>query len=112
MEIRIAVASSDGKTVDEHFGQARSFRIYRLHDEGYELLEMRDNASGHASHYTALKDAAHCISDCRGVVASEISSGGFDSLFKHQIMALTLPGTIDEALHALIREKPFIAAVV
>ena len=42
MDVKIAVASSDGETVNEHFGRAVSFRIYRLHDAGYKLLEVRE----------------------------------------------------------------------
>lgn len=30
MDVKIAVASGDGETVNEHFGRAASFRIYRL----------------------------------------------------------------------------------
>ena len=44
MDVKIAIASSDGLTVNEHFGRAHSFIIYRLHDAGYEFVEIKDQA--------------------------------------------------------------------
>ena len=43
MDVKIAIASSDGLTVNEHFGRAHCFRIYRLNDAGYEFVELREN---------------------------------------------------------------------
>ena len=51
MDVKIAIASSDCLTVNEHFGRSRSFRIYRLHDSGHEFIEERKGVplcSGHA----------------------------------------------------------------
>ena len=42
MSYKIALASSDGVNVDEHFGAASSFLIYEVSDEGaFSLLERR-----------------------------------------------------------------------
>ena len=110
MDVKIAVASSDGVTVNQHFGRASGFRIYRLHDGGYEFLEMRENdapCSGQAHDDNALEQAAVRISDCRGVVVAQIGAGAIDALIGHRIMAFTLPGTIEEAFESLIRSKRF-----
>jgi predicted Fe-Mo cluster-binding NifX family protein len=110
MDVKIAVASSDGHTVNEHFGRSRSFHIYRLHDEGHELLETRaiePVCSGHAHDDIALNRTAQALSDCRGVVAAQIGSGAIDALLLQRIMAFTLPGPIDEAIEALVRTKRF-----
>ena len=40
--IKIAISTSDGKTVDRHFGKADCFYIYKLADNGLEFLEKRD----------------------------------------------------------------------
>jgi predicted Fe-Mo cluster-binding NifX family protein len=108
MDVKIAVASSDGITVDQHFVRARSFRIYRLHDGGYEFLETRENnapCSGHAHDDTALEQAAKRISDCRGVAVAQIGAGAIDTLICHRIMAFTLPGTVEEAFETLAKTK-------
>nr|WP_243689423.1 NifB/NifX family molybdenum-iron cluster-binding protein [Geotalea toluenoxydans] len=43
MEIRVAVASSNGATVNEHFGRAKNFTIYRLVEEIWQHVEERPN---------------------------------------------------------------------
>ncbi len=110
MDVKIAVASSDGITVNEHFGRARFFRIYRLHDEGYDFLEVRENAppcGGQAHDDDALARSAKLIADCRGVIAAQVGPGAIDALIAHRIMAFTLPGGVNEAFDALIRAKRF-----
>ncbi|MFZ4855670.1 MAG: NifB/NifX family molybdenum-iron cluster-binding protein [Desulfuromonadaceae bacterium] len=110
MDVKIAVASSDGLTVNEHFGRACSFRIYRLHDGGYDFIEVRENAppcAGQAHDEDALARSAQLLGDCRGVVAAQVGPGAIDALITHRIMAFTLPGTIDEAFGAIIKAKRF-----
>lgn len=110
MDVKIAIASSDGLTVNEHFGRARSFRIYRLHDSGHEFIEERESipvCSEHAHDDSVLAKTAQSLSDCRGVVAAQIGAGAIDALLMNRIMAFTLSGTIDEAIEALIRAKRF-----
>jgi predicted Fe-Mo cluster-binding NifX family protein len=112
MDVKIAVASSDGVTVDQHFGRARSFWIYLLHDDGYDFLELRENeapCSGQSHDDNALQQAAARIADCRGVVVAQIGAGAIDTLILHRISAFTLPGTVEEAFASLIRSKRFSA---
>ncbi len=110
MDVKIAIASSDGLTVNEHFGRTGSFRIYRLHDAGHEYIETRANepvCSGHAHDDNALAKTAQALSDCRGVVAAQIGSDAIDALLLNRTMAFTLPGSIDEALETLVKAKRF-----
>jgi predicted Fe-Mo cluster-binding NifX family protein len=110
MDVKIAVASNDGVNVNEHFGRARNFYIYRLHDAGQELIETKEIepvCSGHAHDDDALSKTAHALSDCHGVVAAQIGAGAIDALLLHRIMAFTLPGPIDEAIDTLVRSKRF-----
>jgi predicted Fe-Mo cluster-binding NifX family protein len=110
MDVKIAVASSDGETVNEHFGRAGLFHIFRLHDTGHELLEVRDNSpacSGGQHHDDALEQTARTISDCRGVVAAQIGPGAIDALITHRILAFTMSGSIADALDVLRKSKRF-----
>jgi len=110
MDVKIAVASSNGITVDQHFGRARSFRIYRLHEGEHEYLETREidaPCSGQAHDDNALEQAAKKLSDCRGVVVNQIGPGAIDVLIGHRIMAFTLPGTVEEAFDSLIKTRRF-----
>jgi len=110
MDVKIAVASSDGINVDQHFGRATGFRVYRFHDGGYEYLETRENespCSGQAHDDNALERAAARLSDCRGVVVAQIGAGAIDALILKRVMAFTLPGTIDEAFETLLTTRRF-----
>lgn len=42
MSLKVALASSDGKNIDLHFGKAEKFYIYELKDKDFELVESRD----------------------------------------------------------------------
>ena len=110
MDVKIAVASSDGRTVNEHFGRARSFSIYRLHETGNKLLEVRENnpaCSGQQHSDFALEQTVGNIADCRGVVAAQIGAGAIDALIRHRILAFTMSGPIAEALNVLHSSKRF-----
>lgn len=41
MSIKVAIASSDGKTVDVHFGKAKEFWVYELKGNSFTFLEKR-----------------------------------------------------------------------
>lgn len=40
--MRIAVTTSDGKQVDEHFGKATSFKIYDLENGVLKMVDLRE----------------------------------------------------------------------
>lgn len=110
MDVKIAIASSDGVTVNEHFGRAPEFLIYRLHNNGYEYVETRQNnpvCSGHEHDDNQLFKAAESLADCGGVVVAQIGAGAIDALLMYRIMAFTLPGTIEKAIEALLKAKRF-----
>jgi len=112
MDVKIAVASSDGVTVNEHFGRATGFAIFRLHDGGHELLEIRTTnpvCTGGEHSDDALERSARLISDCRAVVAVQVGPGAIDVLIQHRIFALTMEGPIDAALVKLKKSKRFAA---
>ena len=75
-ESRVAVASSDGKTVDCGFGNARKFRIYATDGGTCRFLEERAVKDGetvagdsHRKHIEAIVDS---INDCGTVIIREI----------------------------------------
>lgn len=41
-ELRVAVASTDGRAIDMHFGHADAFRVYRVDASGVHFLESRE----------------------------------------------------------------------
>ena len=110
MNIKIAVASSDGTTINEHFGRTPQFRIYNLTENGYDFEGLRTNKPPcqYQEHsQNALEEAAQLISDCRGVIAAQIGSGAIDVLLSRRIFAFTMNGSIDDALDVLGENKRF-----
>lgn len=103
---KVAVASSDGKFVNQHFGMAQQFLIFEIDDEGdYKFLELRENVpacdvEGHTE--DAMTRSVKLISDCKAILASQIGPAAVDILFSHGIEAYIAPTFIDEALKELV----------
>lgn len=109
MSFKVAVASSDGKFVNQHFGMAQQFLIFEIDDEGkYEFLELRENlpacdVEGHSE--DAMTRSVKLISDCDAILASQIGPGAIDILIKNGIEPYLAPTYIDEALKELAQLK-------
>ena len=99
---KIALASADGKNVDRHYGKAESFYIFSIDDEvGYDLVEKRNvtPVCMDGSHVkTAMEESVRQFSDCKYVAASRIGNGATSSLTALGIVAMELPGTVEDAI--------------
>jgi nitrogen fixation protein NifX len=101
--LRVAVASSDGITVNEHFGRAKSFHIYEVDEGGSSrLLEERpitphcscsDGVQGHSSDATVEQ-----LSDVNAVLVAQIGPGAEKSLSSKGIKSFALGGPVEKAL--------------
>lgn len=109
MSYKVAVASSDGKFINQHFGWAQQFLIFEMDDEGeYKFLELRENlpacdVEGHSEDVMAR--SVKLISDCEAVLASQIGPAAIDILIKNGIEPYLAPTYIDEALKELAQLK-------
>lgn len=109
MSYKVAVASSDGKFVNQHFGMAQQFLIFEIDDDGeYKFLELRENApacdvEGHTE--DAMTRSVKLISDCKVVLASQIGPAAVDILIKNGIEPYMAPTFIDGALKELASIK-------
>ncbi len=99
---RIAVASTDGETVNQHFGKAEKFYIYFVDDnEGYDFVEERSAPAvcGGQMHVEPEMEAkARLFSDCRYIVVAKIGAGASRHLAVNGITSLEAPGAIDDAV--------------
>ncbi|GHT32411.1 dinitrogenase iron-molybdenum cofactor biosynthesis protein [Bacteroidia bacterium] len=68
---RIAIASNNGESVNQHFGQAENFLIYEISDEG-EIEFIDDRAVGANNHSPSPQQVADSIADCRAVFVLRI----------------------------------------
>ena len=99
---KVAIASTEGETVNQHYGKAEKFYIYSIDDQvGYDLEEER-----HVQ--PVCMDGAHEISrmeksvlnftDCRYIVVSRLGAAASATLAAAGITAMELPGSIDDAI--------------
>lgn len=103
---KVAVASSDGVTVDSGFGNARTFRIYVLADGGYRFLEERSVIKGgtvsgdnHRKHIESIVDS---INDCGTVIVKEIGPLPSKVLNNIGIKVTIADGDVGDAIGALL----------
>ena len=100
----IAVATSDGVTIDVHFSQAKSFHIYDVEDDGsYRLLEQRqlaDPAPDAPLPLPAADAIIEQLSDVDVVLSERIGPGPTRTLEGRGIRAFALSGPVEKALTA------------
>ena len=99
---RVAIASTDGETVNTHYGKSEIFYIYIVDDdEGYDLLEKRSVkpvCQDGIHDKSAMDIHVQQFTDCKYVIASRIGDGAIQSLITQGITAMELPGSIDDAI--------------
>ncbi len=108
--VKVAVASKQGRAVDEHFGHAKRFWIYAVTETSCELLEQREvdhYCHGNSSDKSAMARILETINDCEAVLVVKIGEGPTDKLTAIGVKAVTdypwLP--VDEALLAYVRDR-------
>lgn len=112
--ILVAVASSDGKTVDSHFASTPRYYVYRLTspEDQPVLSEVRelggdgncdcgDTCGGGGGIVKVLE----VIGDCQFVLARQIGPGAIQTILDRGLRADIFDGPIDDAF-AKLRTKP------
>jgi nitrogen fixation protein NifX len=105
MSIRVAVASTDGKYINQHFGHSQMFLIFDINNEGeYEYVETRKNdpsCKGGDHSPGSLEATIDTIRDIDIVLVSQIGQGASQSLISNGIQPYIMPGFIDDKLKQL-----------
>jgi predicted Fe-Mo cluster-binding NifX family protein len=103
--MKLAIASSDGKVVNQHFGHAHIFHVVEVNGDTYEFVESRDvdpSCTGQG-HSTASFDAIlETLADCDGVIVAQIGIGASEYVIKHGKRVFECRGLIDDVLQELI----------
>jgi nitrogen fixation protein NifB len=96
---KVAVASTDGITVNEHFGRSVVFFIYEVDEQGgYQLLERREVVSDANSSHAAT--AARVVADVEVVLAVQFGPHAEQVLREAGVLSLSLASSIEKALAA------------
>ncbi|MBM7865947.1 dinitrogenase iron-molybdenum cofactor biosynthesis protein [Heliobacterium gestii] len=104
MAIKVAVASSDGKLVNQHFGHARRFLIFEVDGQGYRFIEDRPvvpHCSCDGGPPPAVKTAVESLSDCRAVLVTMIGYGPQEKLAAQGVRSIISHDLISDALMGL-----------
>jgi len=101
---RIAAATTDGKTINEHFGKAADFLIYEIGKEGFTFIEKRSVTplscgSGHTEDSILLTIDA--LKDCTAVIAVKVGGAVKRALEINGISVFERAEPIDNALSKL-----------
>ncbi|MBQ8877644.1 MAG: dinitrogenase iron-molybdenum cofactor biosynthesis protein [Lachnospiraceae bacterium] len=106
VKFRIAVATSDGIVVNQHFGKADTFRIYDINqDNTIDFKEERavdPVCQGGVHDDMKMKESVSCLIDCKYVLASRIGQGAINALEQVGINPMELPGIIEESIRRLV----------
>ena len=104
---RVAVASSDGKVINEHFGRAKEFFIVDIAPDGtYTFIEKRAVVpvcvgGGHTGE--AIEAVVSELRDCVAVLVSRIGTAAKRALEQNSISVFEQPDYIDSALAKLAK---------
>lgn len=102
----IAVASSDGIVVNQHFGRADKFLIYEVTDDGgYSFIEIRSvepvcNCGNHDD--GQLAENLQKIQDCKYLLVSKIGIGASVKAEQSGITPMELPDMIENSVRKVI----------
>ncbi|KAA6300568.1 MAG: FeMo cofactor biosynthesis protein NifB [Candidatus Ordinivivax streblomastigis] len=95
---RIAIASNNGESINQHFGQARNFLIYEIGAEGVNFIEDREVSppQGEAAHSEEyLESIVHLLEDCAAIFVLRIGARSAKYLLLHNIKVFE----VDFSLH-------------
>jgi len=107
---KVAVASTDGITINEHFGKAKEFWIYEVNETGaYTFLERREIPQDiNASHTHAASKAIGLLTDVEVVLAAQIGRHAESELQAKGILSLSVTSSVDKALVAYGKRGKYI----
>lgn len=106
--VRIALASSDGKVINQHFGHATTFHVFDIIDNTARFVESRDVnqcCNGGTHKISAFEKVANTLSDCKGIIVAKIGEGASAFLESKGFEVFEAPYLISAVLEKLISDR-------
>lgn len=107
MTHRIAIASSDGKYIDLHFGHADRFIIADVDGDGYSVKETRPcepACRGGDPERHDFGPAANLLADCEAVFVSRVGPAAARELLVRGVRVFEAPYFIQDVLDRIVGE--------
>jgi len=92
LPLKLAVASKDGISINEHFGHAKVFHINSVSENQCLLLEQRQvehYCHGNSGNQSAMAMILQTISDCHGAFVAKIGDGPAEKLAAIGVQAIS-----------------------
>jgi len=105
----IAVASKDGKTIDQHFGHAERFLIYEVIDGDVVLVDEKrverycSFDPDHPLRTHTLQATADVLKGCRAIVCAMMGEAPRQELTRLGVEQFVVEGPIEETLVELAK---------
>jgi nitrogen fixation protein NifX len=108
MAYRIAIASSDGESVNQHFGQTKNFLIYDILEGSVEFVEDREvnfetNESAHSD--SNLGQLSILLKDCKAVFVSKIGEKASSYLYINGISSFSVNYSLNHIFSTLLKRQ-------
>ena len=119
MSYRVAITSSNGECIDQHFGSTKGFYILQIEETGeWEIIELRkieENkietmaleqgktgaCSGH--NVVFIDYVGNLLSDCTYILTNKIGMKPYKALLENNINALEAPQNLSVAIEKVNR---------
>ena len=98
---RVAAASTDGVTVDLHFGQAQEFYIYDVDESGWRFVERRDIRRTFGHDPAEFDKVRLMLDDCEAVLVSRIGPVAAEYLLEKGLRVFQVPYPVAAVLERL-----------
>lgn len=104
--MRVAVVSSDGKVINQHFGRASRFLIFEIDSKEIRLIEVRETlplcgSADYGNTDEVMSKTISLIKDCEALLCARIGNQPKEKLQKNGIKPIEAPYFIHEALKKL-----------
>jgi predicted Fe-Mo cluster-binding NifX family protein len=104
----VAVATTDGKTIYQHFGWTEVFHIISLDEDEYIYLESRHataSCQGFQHDESSFDRVLTLLRDCEALFVGKIGPGAAGYLIARGMRVFESPGILDDVLNEVIRQK-------
>lgn len=103
---KVAAATTDGISVNVHFGKADTFAVYEIATDGtpvfVEERTVTHPCGGGYHDENLLEESAACISDCKYVLVSRVGPGAARVLAQAGCTPIELTGYIEDMIPRMI----------
>lgn len=94
-QVRVAFATRDRKSIDQHFGSACSFMIYHITPDSAELIEVaKFTETEQDKNHSKLLTKLELLESCQAVYSNQIGNAAVRQLLSLGVQPIrTVPGT-------------------